>query len=129
MRLTKKWFIVLLVLWPVLFGLGAWGGEYAMSAVTGFGVTMATYYEQKLDRLDKQKAAMIRYSANSKLMTFVFVALMLAFIIGVFFFDQPTVPLLDTIHLILGRLLTLRGLLMKSAYQDALIDSSNVIRL
>ena len=129
MRLTKKWFIVLLILWPVLFGIGIWDGEYVMSAVTGFGVTMATYYEQKLDRIDKQKAAMIRDSANSKLMTFVFVALMLAFIIGVFFFDQPTVPLLETIYLVLGVLLTLRGLFMRSAYQDALIDTSNVIRL
>lgn len=129
MRLTKKWFIVLLILWPVLFGLGVWDGEYVMSAVTGFGVTMATYYEQKLDRLDKQKAAMIRDSANSKLMTFIFVALMLAFIIGVFFFDQPTVPLLETIYFVLGALLTLRGLFMRSAYQDALIDTSNVIRL
>jgi undecaprenyl pyrophosphate phosphatase UppP len=129
MRLTKKWFIVLLILWPVLFGIGIWDGEYVMSAVTGFGVTMATYYEQKLDRIDKQNAAMIRDSANSKLMTFVFVALMLAFIIGVFFFDQPTVPLLETIYLVLGVLLTLRGLFMRSAYQDALTDTSNVIRL
>ncbi|WP_404353648.1 hypothetical protein [Exiguobacterium aurantiacum] len=129
MRLTKKWFIVLLILWPMLFGIGIWDGEYVMSAVTGFGVTMAKYYEQKLDRIDKQKAAMIRDSANSKLMTFVFVALMLAFIIGVFFFDQPTVPLLETIYLVLGVLLTLRGLFMRSAYQDALIDTSNVIRL
>lgn len=129
MRLTKKWFIILLILWPMLFGIGIWDGEYVMSAVTGFGVTMATYYEQKLDRIDKQKAAMIRDSANSKLMTFVFVALMLAFIIGVFFFDQPTVPLLETIYLVLGVLLTLRGLFMRSAYQDALIDTSNVIRL
>ncbi|WP_214833896.1 hypothetical protein [Exiguobacterium sp. s152] len=129
MRLTKKWFIVLLILWSMLLGIGIWHGEYVMSAVTGFGVTMATYYEQKLDRIDKQKAAMIRDSANSKLMTFVFVALMLAFIIGVFFFDQPTVPLLETFYLVLGVLLTLRGLFMRSAYQDALIDTSNVIRL
>ncbi|TCI34111.1 hypothetical protein EVJ29_12880 [Exiguobacterium sp. SH4S7] len=129
MRLTKKWFIVLLILWPVLFGLGVWDGEYAMSAVTGFGVTMATYYEQKLDRLNKQKAAMIRDSANSKLMTFVFGTLMLTFIIGVFFFDKPTVPLLDTIHLVLGALLTFRGLFMRSAYRDELIDTSNVVRM
>lgn len=129
MKLTKKWFIALLLIWPILFGLGVWDGEHAMSAVTGFGVTIATYYEQQLERLDKRQATIIRDAANLKVMMFVFGALILAFSFGVFFFDQPQVPLLDTIHLVLGTLLTLRGLLIRSAYQDALIDTSNVIRL
>ncbi|STO09276.1 hypothetical protein [Exiguobacterium aurantiacum] len=129
MKLTKKWFIALLLIWPMLFGLGVWDGEYAMSAVTGFGVTIATYYEQQLERLDKRQATIIRDAANSKVMMFVFGALMLAFSFGVFFFDQPQVPLLDTIHLVLGTLLTLRGLLIRSAYEEAMIDSSKAIRL
>ncbi|WP_024372059.1 hypothetical protein [Exiguobacterium sp. ZOR0005] len=129
MKLTKKWFIALLLIWPILFGLGVWDGEYAMSAVTGFGVTIATYYEQQLERLDKQQATIIRDAANSKVMMFVFGALILAFSFGVFFFDQPQVPLLDTIHLVLGTLLTLRGLLIRSAYEEAMMDSSKAIRL
>lgn len=129
MKLTKKWFIALLLIWPILFGLGVWDGEYAMSAVTGFGVTIATYYEQQLERLDKRQATIIRDAANSKVMMFVFGALILAFSFGVFFFDQPQVPLLDTIHLVLGTLLTLRGLLIRSAYEEAMMDSSKAIRL
>lgn len=129
MKLTKKWFIALLLIWPISFGIGIWYGEYAMSAVTGFGVTITVYYEQQLERLDKQQATIIRDAANSKVMMFVFGALILAFSFGVFFFDQPQVPLLDTIHLVLGTLLTLRGLLIRSAYEEAMMDSSKAIRL
>ncbi|WP_445005746.1 hypothetical protein [Exiguobacterium alkaliphilum] len=128
MKLTKKCFIFLLLIWPISFGLGIWYGEYAMSAVTGFGVTITVYYEQQLERLDKQEAIHIRDAANSKLMMFVFAALILAFSFGVFF-DQPQVPLLDTIHLVLGALLTLRGLLIRSAYRAASIVLSKEIRL
>ncbi|MCT4783515.1 MULTISPECIES: hypothetical protein [Exiguobacterium] len=129
MKLTKKWFIFLLLIWPISFGLGVWDGEYAMSAVTGFGLTITVYYEQQLERLDKQHAASIRDAANSKVMMFVFGALILAFSFGVFFFDQPQVPLLDTIHLVLGALLALRGLLIRSAYEEVTVDSSKTIRL
>jgi len=129
MKLTKRWFIFLLLIWPISFGLGIWYGEYAMSAVTGFGVTITVYYEQQLERLDKQQATIIRDGANSKVMMFVFGALILAFSFGVFFFDQPQVPLLDTIHLVLGTLLTLRGLLIRSAYKEATVDSSKAIQL
>jgi len=72
MKLTKRWFIFLLLIWPISFGLGIWYGEYAMSAVTGFGVTITVYYEQQLERLDKQQATIIRDGANSKVMMFVF---------------------------------------------------------
>ena len=129
MKLTKRWFIFLLLIWPISFGLGIWYGEYAMSAVTGFGVTITVYYEQQLERLDKQQATIIRDGANSKVMMFVFGALILAFSFGVSFFDQPQVPLLDTIHLVLGTLLTLRGLLIRSAYKEATVDSSKAIQL
>lgn len=129
MKLTKKWFIALLLIWPISFGIGIWYGEYAMSAVTGFGMTITVYYEQQLERLDKRQATIIRDAANSKVMMFVFGALILAFSFGVFFFDQPQVPLLDTIHLVLGTLLTLRGLLIRSAYEEAMMDSSKAIRL
>jgi hypothetical protein len=128
MRLTKKWFIVLLILWPVLFGLGVWDGEYAMSVVTGFGVTLSAYYEQQLSKLDKETNVTIRAAVNQSLVTWFGVGLMLVFIIGVFFFDEPRVPLLDTIYLVLGIGLTLNGLFIRSAYRDGLSDTSNAIR-
>lgn len=53
--------------------------------------------------------------------------LILVFIIAVFFFDEPRVPLLDTIYLVLGIGLTLNGLFIRSAYRDELSDTSNVI--
>lgn len=129
MRLTKKWFIVLLILWPVLFGLGVWDGKYAMSVVTGFGVTLSAYYEQQLNKLDKEKIATIRTAVNKSLVTWFGMGLMITFIIGVIFFDEPRVPLLDTIYLVLGIGLTLNGLFIRSVYRDELSDTSNVIRL
>lgn len=129
MKLTRKWFIVLLIGWPILFGLGFWNGEVVWMAVTGFGVTLSTYYEQQLSKLDKETKATIRAAVNQSLVTWFGVGLMLVFIISVFFFDDPRVPLLNTIYLVLGIGLTLNGLFIRSAYLDEPSDTSNVIRL
>ncbi|TCI20516.1 hypothetical protein [Exiguobacterium sp. SL-9] len=99
-----------------------------MSVVTGFGVTLSAYYEQQLSKLDKETNVTIRAAVNQSLVTWFGVGLMLVFIIGVFFFDEPRVPLLDTIYLVLGIGLTLNGLFIRSAYRDGLSDTSNAIR-
>ncbi|MCT4777790.1 MULTISPECIES: hypothetical protein [Exiguobacterium] len=126
--MSKKWYIVLVMVWPTLFGLGLWNGEYVWAALTGLGFTVSSYYEQKLTTMNPDQAASIRASVNAKLVTFVFVALMILFTVGVFFFDEPRVPLLETIHIVLGSLLTLRGLLIRGADHIELNDASNVIR-
>lgn len=128
MKLTRNWFIVLLIGWPVLFGLGFWNGEVVWIAATGFGVTLSAYYEQQLSKLDKEKNATIRAAVNQSLVTWFGMGLTLVFIISVIFFDEPRVPLLDMIYLVLGIGLTLNGLFIRSAYRDELSDTSNVIR-
>lgn len=127
--MSRKWYLALLIVWPISFGLGLWNGETVTMALTGLGITIYSYYDQKLNGIEPDRAASIRASVNTKLVTFIFVSLMLVFSIGVFFFDEPRVPLLDTIYLVLGILLTLRGLLIRRAYLDETIDTSNVIRL
>lgn len=127
--MSKKWFIVLLMVWPVSFGFGLWNGESVWIAVTGFGVTLSAYYEQQLNKLDKQTIARIRASVNKALIKWFSMGLIFVFIIGVFFFDEPRVPLLDTIYLVLGIGLTLNGLFIQSADRAEPNDDSNVIRL
>lgn len=126
--MSKKWYIVLVMVWPTLFGLGLWNGEVVWMAVTGFGVTLSAYYEQQLSKLDKEKNATIRAAVNQSLVTWFGMGLTLVFIISVIFFDEPRVPLLDMIYLVLGIGLTLNGLFIRSVYRDELSDTSNVIR-
>ncbi|MCC5893570.1 hypothetical protein [Exiguobacterium sp.] len=110
--MSKNLFKILLVMWLALIGLDLWLEEYALIAVTGLGITIYSYYSQRLKRLSDEVEARIMNKLNKKTVSFVVLSFLILLIVG-FWFNVHTFPTAETVYIALGGLFVYRGLTIR----------------
>ncbi|MCT4783518.1 MULTISPECIES: hypothetical protein [Exiguobacterium] len=110
--MNKNVFKGLLVMWLALIGLDLWLEQYALVAVTGLGITVYTYYSQRVKRLSDESKTSIMNELNKKTVSFLVLSFLLVVIVG-FWFNLRTLPTAETVFVALGGLLMYRGLTIR----------------
>ncbi|TCI51957.1 hypothetical protein EVJ24_12560 [Exiguobacterium sp. SH1S21] len=125
--MRKKLLFAFLLFNPIVFVLGWWNGELIMITWAAFGVVVHTYYHEQLERLDAETIISLQRTVDSKLVSSLSFVTIFVFFVVVWFFDEMTVPLLDTLYVIVGLVMVRRGLLLRRAILDEMIDTTNIV--
>ncbi|TCI43092.1 MULTISPECIES: hypothetical protein [Exiguobacterium] len=125
--MRKKILFAFLLFNPIVFVLGWWNGEFIMITWAAFGVVVHTYYHEQLERLDAETIISLQRTVDSKLVSSLSFVTIFVFFVVVWFFDEMTVPLLDTLYVIVGLVMVRRGLLLRRAILDEMIDTTNIV--
>ncbi|WP_214775946.1 hypothetical protein [Exiguobacterium sp. s37] len=107
-----------------LFALG--DGVFLGVTVMSLGATIFTYYHEEIEKLEEKVSKGIMRQVDAKVMNLTIYILMVAFIIAIFFMDEPQISLIDAIYVVLGVVFGLRGLLIRNVYQEEIQDRSKV---
>lgn len=129
----KKLLIGFMVFFVGLFLFALWDGVFLGVTVMSLGVTIFTYYHEEIEnyheeieKLEEKVSKGIMRQVDAKVMNLTIYILMVAFIIAIFFMDEPQISLIDAIYVVLGVVFGLRGLLIRSVYQEEIQDQSKV---
>ena len=122
----KKVLIVFMIFSVVGFLFALWDGVFLGVTVMSLGATIYTYYHEEIEKLEEKVSKGIMRQVDAKVMNFTIYILMVAFIIAVFFMDEPQISLIEGIYVVLGVVFGLRGLLIRSLYQEKIQDQSKV---
>lgn len=125
--MRKKLLITFLLFNPIVFVLGWWNGEVIMITWAAFGGVVHTYYHDQLERFDAETVTLLKRTVDSKLISSLSFATIFALFVVIWFFDETTVPLLDTLYVIVGLVMVRRGLLFRRAILDEMIDTKNIV--
>ena len=124
--MRKKLLIGFMIFSIVGFLFALWDGVFLGVTVMSLGVTIYTYYHEEIEKLEEKVSKGIMRQVDAKVMNFTIYILMVAFIIVVFFMDEPQISLIEGIYVVLGVVFGLRGLLIRSVYQEEIQDQSKV---
>ncbi len=125
--MRKKLLIAFLLFNPIVFVLGWWHGEFVMITWAAFGVVVHTYYHDRLERFDAETVIALKRTVDSKLVSSLSFMTIFVFFVVVWFFDEAIVPLVDTLYVIVGLVMVRRGLLIRRAVLDEMIDTKNLV--
>ncbi|WP_214822298.1 MULTISPECIES: hypothetical protein [unclassified Exiguobacterium] len=124
--MRKKLLIGFMIFSVVGFLFALWDGVFLGVTVMSLGATIYTYYHEEIEKLEEKVSKGIMRQVDAKVMNFTIYILMVAFIIAVFFMDEPQISLIEGIYVVLGVVFGLRGLLIRSLYQEEIQDQSKV---
>lgn len=124
--MRKKLLIGFMIFSIVSFLFALWDGVFLGVTVMSLGVTIFTYYHEEIEKLEEKVSKEIMRQVDAKVMNLTIYILMVAFIIAIFFMDEPQISLIDAIYVVLGVVFGLRGLLIRSVYQEEIQDRSKV---
>lgn len=124
--LRKKLLIGFMIFSIVSFLFALWDGVFLGVTVMSLGATIFTYYHEEIEKLEEKVSKGIMRQVDAKVMNLTIYILMIAFIIAIFFMDEPQISLIDAIYVVLGIVFGLRGLLIRSVYQEEIQDRSKV---
>ncbi|QPI67376.1 hypothetical protein IR194_13175 [Exiguobacterium sp. PBE] len=110
----------------VAFLFALWDGVFLGVTVMSQGATIFTYYHEEIEKLEEKVSKGIMRQVDAKVMNLTIYILMVAFIIAIFFMEEPQISLIDAIYVVLGVVFGLRGLLIRNVYQDEIQDRSKV---
>ncbi|WP_214701222.1 MULTISPECIES: hypothetical protein [unclassified Exiguobacterium] len=127
--MRKKLLLAFLLFNPIVFLIGWWNGEWVMITVAGFGVIFHALYQEQLEQFDEEKVKSLMQNIDSKLVSSIGFLSIFSLFVVVWFFNEMTVPLLDTMYVVFGVIMTRRGLLIRSAVLHEKIDLTNVIHI
>ncbi|WP_214885428.1 MULTISPECIES: hypothetical protein [unclassified Exiguobacterium] len=127
--MRKKLLLAFLLFNPIVFLIGWWNGEWVMITVAGFGVIFHALYQEQLEQFDEEKVKSLMQNIDSKLISSIGFLSIFSLFVVVWFFNEMTVPLLDTMYVVFGVIMTRRGLLIRSAVLHEKIDLTNVIHI
>lgn len=122
----KKLLIGFMIFSIVSFLFALWDGVFLGVTVMSLGATIFTYYHEEIEKLEEKVSKGIMRQVDAKVMNLTIYILMVAFIIAIFFMDEPQISLIDAIYVVLGVVFGLRGLLIRSVYQEEIQDRSKV---
>ena len=122
----KKLLIGFMIFSIVAFLFALWDGVFLGVTVMSLGATIFTYYHEEIEKLEEKVSKGIMRQVDAKVMNLTIYILMVAFIIVVFFMDEPQISLIEAIYVVLGVVFGLRGLLIRSVYQEEIQDRSKV---
>ena len=100
-----------------------------MITVAGFGVVFHALYQEQLEQFDEEKVKSLLQNVDSKLVSSIGFLSIFSFFVVVWFFDETSVPLLDTMYVVFGVIMMRRGMLIRSAVLQEKIDLTNVIHI
>lgn len=124
--LRKKLLIGFMVFSIVSFLFALWDGVFLGVTVMSLGATIYTYYHEEIEKLEEKVSKRIMRQVDATVMNFTIYILMVAFIIAIFFMEEPQISLIDAIYVVLGVVFGLRGLLIRNVYQEEIQDRSKV---
>ncbi|MFY7869439.1 MAG: hypothetical protein ACOVQN_08040 [Exiguobacterium sp.] len=124
--MRKKLLIGFMIFSIVAFLFALWDGVFLGVTVMSLGATIFTYYHEEIEKLEEKVSKGIMRQVDAKVMNLTIYILMVAFIIIVFFMDEPQISLIEGIYVVLGVVFGLRGLLIRSVYQEEIQDQSKV---
>lgn len=127
--LRKKLLSGFMIFSIVSFLFALWDGVFLGVTVMSLGATIFTYYHEEIEKLEEKVSKRIMRQVDAKVMNFTIYILMVAFIIAIFFMEEPQISLIDAIYVVLGVVFGLRGLLIRSVYQEEIQDQSKVIAI
>lgn len=124
--LRKKLLIGFMIFSIVSFLFALWDGVFLGVTVMSLGATIFTYYHEEIEKLEEKVSKGIMRQVDAKVMNLTIYILMVAFIIAIFFMEEPQISLIDAIYVVLGVVFGLRGLLIRNVYQEEIQDRSKV---
>lgn len=124
--MRKKLLIGFMIFSIVAFLFALWDGVFLGVTVMSLGATIYTYYHEEIEKLEEKVSKRIMRQVDATVMNFTIYILMVAFIISIFFMDEPQISLIEAIYVVLGVVFGLRGLLIRSVYQEEIQDQSKV---
>ena len=127
--MRKKLLMAFLFFNPIVFLIGWWNGEWMTITVAGFGVIFHALYQEQLEQFDEEKVKSLIQNVDSKLISSIGFLSIFSFFVVVWFFDETSVPLLDTMYIVFGVIMMRRGMLIRSAVLQKKIDLTNVIHI
>lgn len=125
--MRKKILFAFLLFNPIVFVFGWLNDEFIMITWAAFGGVVHTYYHDQLERFDVETVRSLKRTVDSKLVSSLSFATIFVLFVVVWFFDETTVPLLDTLYVIVGLVTVRRGLLLRRAILDEMIDTTNIV--
>ncbi|WP_214779886.1 hypothetical protein [Exiguobacterium sp. s22] len=124
--MRKKLLIGFIIFFVGLFLFALWDGEFVALSITGLGFAIYGYRHEEIEKLEEKVTKRIRRQVDASLMSITIYGLLVISIIINFFMDEPQILLIDVIYVALGVLFGLRGLLIRSVYQEEIQDQSKV---
>ena len=124
--MRKKLLIGFMIFSIVSFLFALWDGVFLGVTVMSLGATIFTYYHEEIEKLEEKVSKGIMRQVDAKVMNLTIYILMVTFIIAIFFMDEPQISLIEAIYVVLGVVFGLRGLLIRSVYQEEIQDQSKV---
>ncbi|WP_074032570.1 hypothetical protein [Exiguobacterium sp. AT1b] len=124
--MRKKLLIGFMIFFVGLFLFALWDGEFVALSITGLGFAIYGYRHEEIEKLEEKVTKRIMRQVDASLMSITIYGLLVISIIINFFMDEPQILLIDVIYVALGVLFGLRGLLIRSVYQEEIQDRSKV---
>lgn len=122
----KKLMIGFMVFFVGLFLFALWDGVFLSITIVGLGFTIYGYRHEEIEKLEEKVTKRIMRQVDATLMNITIYGLLVISIIINFFMDEPQISLIDAMYVALGVLFGLRGLLIRSVYQEEIQDQSKV---
>ncbi|WP_215113807.1 hypothetical protein [Exiguobacterium sp. s63] len=124
--MRKKLLIGFIVFFVGLFLFALWDGEFVALSITGLGFAIYGYRHEEIEKLEEKVTKRIMRQVDATLMSIMIYGMLVVSIIINFFMDEPQISLIDAIYVLLGVVFGLRGLLIRSVYQEEIQDRSKV---
>ena len=124
--MRKKLLIGFMIFSIVSFLFALWDGVFLGITVMSLGATIFTYYHEEIEKLEEKVSKGIMRQVDAKVMNLTIYILMVTFSVAIFFMDEPQISLIEAIYVVLGVVFGLRGLLIRSVYQEEIQDQSKV---
>lgn len=120
----KKLMIGFMVFFVGLFLFALWDGVFLSMTIVGLGFTIYGYRHEEIEKLEEKVSKRIMRQVDASLMNITIYGLLVIGVVINFFLDEPQILLIDAIYVLLGVVFGLRGLLIRSVYQEEIQDQA-----
>ncbi len=122
----KKLLIGFMIFFVGLFLFALWDGVFLSITIVGLGFTIYGYRHEEIEKLEEKVSKRIMRQVDATLMNIMIYGLLVIGVVINFFLDEPQILLIDAIYIVLGVSFGLRGLLIRSVYQEVIQEQSKV---
>lgn len=122
----KKVLIGFMIFFVGLFLFALRDGVFLSITIVGLGFTIYGYRHEEIEKLEEKVTKRIMRQVDATLMNITIYGLLVIGVVINFFLDEPQISLIEAIYVVLGVVFGLRGLLIRSVYQEEIQDQSKV---
>ncbi|WP_214814785.1 hypothetical protein [Exiguobacterium sp. s34] len=124
--MRKKLLIGFMIFFVGLFLFALWDGVFLSITIVGLGFTIYGYRHEEIEKLEEKVSKRIMRQVDATLMNIMIYGLLVIGVVINFFLDESQILLIDAIYIVLGVSFGLRGLLIRSVYQEVIQEQSKV---